>query len=167
MDKYGRTIVYCNIGIYVFGQILDYKFILLNLLLFKTLLTQLYKLLHGCETRKFTKRITQSIQAFINKCPRRICKFYWPTTLNNDDLWELTKQHLVDTVIKWRKRGWIGHSLEDTIRHNRKSPGTGPRKETRQGRPKDTCRRTILKEAERSKKSWRKIKDLARNEVSW
>jgi hypothetical protein len=66
-------------------------------------------LLYGCETWKVTKKIINSLQAFINKCLNRNLRIFWPTVITNENLWKLAKDEPVATAIKRRK--WVGHSL--------------------------------------------------------
>ncbi|VDP35370.1 unnamed protein product [Schistosoma margrebowiei] len=40
-------------------------------------------LLHGVETWKTTKAITQEIQVFINSCVRKILRIHWSDTVGN------------------------------------------------------------------------------------
>jgi hypothetical protein len=42
-------------------------------------------LLYGCETWKVTNKIIDSLQAFINKCLRRILHIFWPTVVTNEN----------------------------------------------------------------------------------
>jgi hypothetical protein len=48
-------------------------------------------LLYGCETWKVTKKIINSLQAFINKCLRRILRIFWPTVVTNEKPTETTQ----------------------------------------------------------------------------
>ena len=81
----------------------------LKLKIFKT--NCLTVLLCGCETWKVTSTIVRKIQVFVNKCLKRIVKIYWPNTIRNEDLWELTGIEKLDVMIRRRKWNWIGHTL--------------------------------------------------------
>lgn len=62
-------------------------------------------LLHGGETWKDTKKSTDKLQIFINKCSLKILPIFWLNSIRND-LLHLTGQDQGETEIKNRKRGW-------------------------------------------------------------
>jgi hypothetical protein len=53
-------------------------------------------LLCGCETWKSTAEIKRSMQAFINRCLRKILRLRWPEIITNEELWERTGQKPLD-----------------------------------------------------------------------
>jgi hypothetical protein len=111
-------------------------------------------LLYGCETWKNSKRITAKLQVFINKCLRKILRFFWPDQITNKELWKCTKQPRIDLQIRKRKWGWLGHTL-------RKPPDDiatqalewNPQGKRGRGRPRNTWQRTVLEEAKGVKKT--------------
>jgi hypothetical protein len=66
-------------------------------------------LLYGYGTWKCTKKIAQSLQAFINRCLRRIFKIFWPETNSNEHLWQMAKEKPIIQQIKDRKWQWTGN----------------------------------------------------------
>jgi hypothetical protein len=60
-------------------------------------------LLYGAETWKTTKNLTNKIQAFINRCLRRILKIHWPEKISNEELYRKTNQEPVKKTIKYHK----------------------------------------------------------------
>ena len=40
---------------------------------------------------------------------------YWPNTISNANLWDLTKHQTIDTQIRRRTWNFIGHTLRDII----------------------------------------------------
>ena len=53
----------------------------------------------------------KKIQAFVNTCLRRILRVRWPVIINNQNLWERTKQQPVGEDILQKRWRWIGHTL--------------------------------------------------------
>jgi hypothetical protein len=51
----------------------------------------------------------KKMQAFINRCLRKILRIRWPETITNEELWKRTGQKPLDRQIKKRKWSWIGH----------------------------------------------------------
>ena len=68
-------------------------------------------LLYSSETWKITTTILNQLQTFFNRCLRRLLGIYWPNTISNANLWDLTKQDTLETQIRRRKWVWIGHTL--------------------------------------------------------
>ena len=123
-------------------------------------------LLYGCETWLVTKKkIQRKIQTFVNICPRYILRIWWPNIISNKDLWKVTGQEDINLEIRKRKFRWIGHTL-------RKEDGEilkaallwnlqGNRK---RGRPRNSCRRSVIKEMGRS---WNELRFLAADRQKW
>lgn len=125
-------------------------------------------LLYACETWKVTSSVTSQLQVFVNRCLRRIMNIHWPHVIKNEDLWRETGQVQVKMQIRERKWRWLGHTL-------RKPDGTiekralewNPQGARRRGRPRETWRRTILKEAKEANKTWGEVKALAGDRDGW
>ena len=60
-------------------------------------------LLYGSETWKTTTNILNKLQTFSNRCLRCLLGIYWPNTISNANLCELTKQEPIETQIRRRK----------------------------------------------------------------
>ena len=113
-------------------------------------------LLHGCETWLVTNEIQRKIQIFVNRCLNII---------SNKDLWKVTGQEDINLEIRKRKFRWIGHTL-------RKEDGEvpkaallwNPQGNRKRGRPKNSCRRSVIKEAGRS---WNELRFLAADRQKW
>ena len=123
-------------------------------------------LLYGCETWKNSKSVTAKLQIFTNKCLRKILGIFWPDQIMNIALWKRTNQPRIDLQIRKRKWGWLGHTLRkssDDIA--RQALEWNPQGKRGRGRPKNTWRRTVLKEAKGVNKIWAEIKADAKNRV--
>ena len=104
-------------------------------------------LLYGSECWKTTVTIEKKLNTFQTKCLRRIAKIFWPNTISNDDLYKLTNTFEISRNIQRRRWRWLGHVC-------RMSPAAIPRtamvwtpqgKRSR-GRPKETWRRTVIRD---------------------
>jgi hypothetical protein len=104
-------------------------------------------LLYGCETWLVTEGIKRKLQVFVNRCLRRILRIFWPNTISNAELWERANMTDINTTIRRRKYGWIGHTLRkpsEEVCH--RALQYNPQGSRPVGRPKNTWRRTVLSE---------------------
>lgn len=125
-------------------------------------------LLYGCQTWKVTKVLANKLQVIVNKCLRKIFKIHWPELITNDELMRRGNQDPINEVIKKRKYGWLGHTLrKQTTNISREALEWNPQGSRKRGRPKITWKRSIEKEIREEGKSWRELKELARNRVRW
>ena len=125
-------------------------------------------LLYGAESWRDNKTQTKKLQTFINKCLRKILKVFWPNRITNLELWEKTNQIPVTQEIKNRKWKWIGHTLrKDDTDITKEALEWNPQGTRKKGRPPNTWRRTVLKEAKELGKTWSEIKIEAKNRVRW
>ena len=120
-------------------------------------------LLYGCETWLVTNEIQCKIQTFVIICLRYILRIWWPN-ISNKDLWKVTGQEDINLKIK-RKFRWISHTL-------RKEDGEipkaallwNPQGNRKRGRPRNSWRRLVIKEAGRS---WNELRFLAADRQKW
>ncbi|KAI0215988.1 hypothetical protein LSAT2_031965, partial [Lamellibrachia satsuma] len=104
-------------------------------------------LLYGSECWKLTAKLAHNLETFQNKCLRKILGVFWPNTITNEELHRKTDATALATQIKKRRWRWLGHVC-------RMSPGALPKTalrwtadgKGRRGRPKETWRRTVVKE---------------------
>ena len=125
-------------------------------------------LLYGSETWKTTEGLTSKLQVFVNKCLRYILKLWWPIKTTNEELWRITKQDNVAATIKKRKWNWIGHTLrKDSDNITRQALDYNPQGKRKQGRPRNTWRRSTLQDLKNIGVSWQEAKALAQKRVRW
>ena len=114
-------------------------------------------LLCGCETWLVTKEIQRKIQTFVNRCLRYKLRIWWPNIISNKDLWKVTGQEDINVEIRKRKFRWIGHTLR-----NGEIPNSAllwnPHGNRKRGRPRNSWRESVIKEAGRS---WNELRYLA------
>jgi len=116
-------------------------------------------LLYGCENWLVTNEIQRKIQTFVNRCLRYILRIWWPNIISNKGLWKVTGQEDINLEIRTRKCRWIGQTL-------RKEDGEvpkaallwNPQENRKRGRPKNSWRISVIKEAGRS---WNELRFLA------
>ena len=125
-------------------------------------------LLYGSETWRLTKTLLSKVQTFVNKRLRQILGIFWPNVITNEDLWVRTGQEDVATTIKRRKWKWIGHTLRKEKKNiTRIAMKWNPQGKRKQGRPKQSWRRTVIKELESIGKTWGEAEKIAVNRVRW
>ncbi|XP_073828644.1 uncharacterized protein [Musca autumnalis] len=108
------------------------------------------------------KNLIRSKQAFTNRCLRRIYVIYWPNTITNNALWNMSNQQPLEEEIKRKKYRWLGHTMrkastdvtKQLIEYN-------PQGSRRIGRPKSTWRRQVESELKESRITWSEMKNLA------
>ena len=125
-------------------------------------------LLYGSETWKVAKTTTNKLQTFVNRCLRRILKIRWPETVTNENLWERTNQRQIDRDIKGRKWKWIGHTLrrpESSV--TRQALDWNPQGKRKVGRPRQTWRRSVEREAKTVGLTWTQLKRAAQDRDQW
>jgi len=126
-------------------------------------------LLYGCETWLVTNEIQRKIQTFVNRCLRYIYiyiyRIWWPNSIFNKDLWKVTGQEDINLEIRKRKLRWIGHTLRKEDGEIAKTALLwNPQGNRKRGRPKNSWRRSIIKEAGRGRNE---LRFLAANRQKW
>ena len=125
-------------------------------------------LLYGAESWKVTCSISHKLDTFQTRCLRRILKIFWPNTITNVRLHQITNTVPISEEIKKRKWRWIGHVC-------RMEPSSIPKVAMRwtpdgkrkRGRPKETWRRSVEKEMKDNGWSWGQIQHQAEDRHNW
>ena len=122
-------------------------------------------LLYGSETWLVTSEIRRKIQVFVNRSLRYILRIRWPNIISNKDLWRVSDQEDINLQIRKIKFRWIGHKLRKEDGEISKAAllwkSQGSRK---RGRPKNSWRRSVIKEVGRS---WNELRFLAADRQKW
>lgn len=125
-------------------------------------------LLYGSECWRMTQRDASRLSSFHTTCLRKICRIFWPQTIRNTDLLDITKQEEIMTIITRRRWRWVGHALRrDPSNLVRTSLTWTPEGRRRRGRPRTTWRRTLKSEARAHNKTWRDLETLAKDRHRW
>jgi len=94
----------------------------------------------------------------VNRCLRYILRIWWPNIISNKDLWIVTGQEDINLEII-KKCGWIGHTLRKEDEEIPKAALLwNPPGNRKRGRPRNSWRRLVIKEAGRS---WNELRFLA------
>jgi hypothetical protein len=98
------------------------------------------------------KKILKYLQAFINRCIRKMFKIFWPNTTSNEELWSLPHETPLEQQIKCRKLKWnmlfekVPHAIEN------RALNCNPQGQRRRGRPRMTWKRRVAEEAGKAAK---------------
>jgi len=96
-------------------------------------------------------------------CLRHILRIWWPNVISNKDLGRVTSQENINLEIRKRKLRWIGHTLR-----KEEIPKVAllwkPQGSRKRGRPKNSWRRSVIKEAGRR---WNELRFLAADRQKW
>ena len=121
-------------------------------------------LLCGSETWRMTEKTMSKLQTFVNRC----LKIYWPDTISNATLWEITGRLSVKEQIKKRKWTWIGHILRRSNTCTaRQALGWNPQGSRRRGRPPNTWKRDTERTIQLKGYTWNQIEQMARDKGRW
>ena len=95
------------------------------------------------------------IQTFINKCLCQILQLKWHYRVPNTELWNRANWAPMSIQIRHRKWKWVGHTLrKDPSNVTRQALDWNPQGKTKQGRPKQTWRRSTMDELKRISLTW-------------
>jgi hypothetical protein len=104
-------------------------------------------LLYGWETWLVTNELGRKIQTFINSFLRYILKIWWPRTISNRELWQLSGQTDINMDIRKRKFRWIVHTLrKDDEQPSKVALHWNPQGNRGRGRPRNIWSRSALRE---------------------
>ena len=127
-------------------------------------------LLYGSSSWKITEAVTRRLQVFVNRCLRNIFRIFWPNKISNVELLRLANMEPVNIMIRRQKWRWIGHTLrKDDSCIAKKAMEWNPVAATgrSRGRPPETWRTTVQKEADLLQKSWNELREIAKNRTRW
>ena len=88
-------------------------------------------LLYGSECWRMVKGDMAKIDAFHNRCLRKICRIFWPNEISNVDLYKKTGCNSAVLEIKRRRLRWLGHVLRMPHPQSGTEMDTTWKKETR------------------------------------
>jgi hypothetical protein len=101
----------------------------------------------------------------VNRCLRYILRIWWPNIISNKDLWKVTGKEDINVEIRKRKFRWTGHTLRKEYGELPKAALLwNPQGNRKSGRPRNSWRRSVIKEAGRS---WNELRFLAADRRKW
>ena len=125
-------------------------------------------LLYGSECWRVTVQDMKKIDAFHNRCLRKICRIFWPERISNEELYRLTKCNSVVMEIKQRRFRWLGHVFRMAQNRIPKvALGWTPVGKRKKGRPKTTWRRTVEAELKEMNLTWGEAQHAAQDRSRW
>ena len=125
-------------------------------------------LLYGSETWRVNKTNTHKLQTFTNRCLRNSLNVRWPEVVSNEQLWDKTKQTPIETEMRKRNWGWIGHTLRKPASNiTRQALDWNLQGKRKVGRPKETWRRSTDAEIKAAGTTWAELKRIIQNRVRW
>jgi hypothetical protein len=105
-------------------------------------------LTYAAESWRSTKAVERKLDSFENKCLRKIMSIKWNEFKTTEEIREMSRQIPVSRVIKRRRWEYIGHTCRrDDSRITKQALEWEVKGKRKRGRPKETLRRTILREA--------------------
>ena len=126
-------------------------------------------LTYASESWKMTKDIESKLNAFENRCLRKIMNIKWNEFRRSDEIRDMSGQPLVTTVIRKRRWRYVGHTLRRNDQRISKQALKWDAKGSRKrGRPKETLKRTLLREAGNiGLSSMEEIERVAQDRAVW
>ena len=125
-------------------------------------------LLYGSECWRETKKDMGKIEAFHNRCLRKLCNIYWPNKISNVKLYERTGCRSIVQEIRQRRLRWLGHVLRmPAERIPKKALRWTPPGKRNPGRPRTTWRRTVTKDLADMGLTWGTAQATAQDRDSW
>ena len=101
----------------------------------------------------------------MDRCLRYILRIWWPKIISNKDQWKVSREKDINVEIRKRKFRWIGHTLRKEDGEIPKSSlFRNPQGNRKGGRPRNSWRRSVNKEAGRS---WNELRFLATDRRKW
>jgi len=125
-------------------------------------------LLYGSECWRELGTDIRKLDAFYNRCLRRIQGIFWPRIVSNEELHRICKCRPLSADIRFRRLRWLGHVLRmDARRTPRVALRWTPQGKRAVGRPKITWRATIENDLRSMGMSWGSAQVLARDRDHW
>ena len=125
-------------------------------------------LLYGSECWRVTVSDMKRIDAFHNRCLRKICRIFWPERISSQELHRGTKCNSDALEIKRRHFRWLGHVFRMAPERIPKvALGWTPAGKRKRGRPKTTWRRTVAAELKEVNLTWGEALHAAQDRTRW
>ena len=125
-------------------------------------------LLYGSECWRVVKGDMAKIDAFHNRCLRKICRIFWPNKISNVDLYKKTGCNSAVLEIKRRRLRWLKHVLrmpQDSI--PKVALRWTPPGKRKRGRPKMTWRQSVMAELKEMGLSWGEAQASGKDRTLW
>ena len=118
---------------------------------------------HNCDTLSWPTYLEVFISFFC--VTNAYFRIWWSNIISNKDLWKAAGQEDINLEIRKRKFRWIGHTLrKEDGEIPKAAQHWNPQGNRKRGRPKNSWRRSVIKEAGRS---WNELRFLAADRQKW
>ena len=125
-------------------------------------------LMYGCETWTTTKGTIKKLQTFVNRCLRKILKIKWEDRVRNEEVWKRTDETPMEEQLRKRRWRWIGHTLRKPPSNTtRQALQWNPQGARRKGRPRETWRRCVERDRERTGNTWSELTKMSQDRAKW
>ena len=102
-------------------------------------------------------------------CLKRIMPVFWPSKIYNARLLQATGWEPMGTILRRRMWEWLGHVLRmEPTAHTRTALTWTPEGRGKRGRPRTTCRKTVMEEIRSAGIGWERVTTrIAQDRVIW
>ena len=124
--------------------------------------------LYGSETWKMTVKMSKRIDAFHQRCLRKILKVTYRDRITNEEIYRRTSTRPLSEIIEMRRMRYAGHVLRMPSERDPKIAFEWrPEGRRRVGRPRATWRRKFQKDLEARNIPLRDVGDIAQDRLTW
>ena len=125
-------------------------------------------LLYGSETWQMYIADIKRLNAFHQRCLRRILGITYKDRIKNEVILDRTNQRQLTDIIQERRLRWLGHVFRmDDNRFPKQTLKWAPIGKRGRGRPKLTWRNTIEKDLRECNITWDEASTLAEDRTEW
>ena len=124
--------------------------------------------LYGSETWKMSVKMSKRIDAFQQRCLRKILKVTYRDRITNEEIYRRTSTRPLCETIEIKRMKYAGHVLRMPAERDPKIAFKWqPDGRRRRGRPRATWRRTFQKDLEVRNINLRDVGDIAQDRLEW
>ena len=124
--------------------------------------------LYACETWKISAKMKKKLDAFQQRCLRRVLKITFRDRVTNAEIYERTDTRQLSQMIAERRMKYAGHVMRiATERLPHTAINWKPEGRRKRGRPRLTWRRTFLKDLEERNIDPDEAKAIAQDRGKW
>ena len=124
--------------------------------------------LYASETWKISIKTKKRLDAFQQRCLRKILKITYRDRITNEEIYMLTTTKPLSQIVETRRMKYAGHILRMTSDRNQKvAMKWRPDGRRKRGRPKLTWRRTFEQDLERRGVDLERAEEIAHDRVAW
>ena len=124
--------------------------------------------LYASETWKISVKTRKRLDAFQQRCLRKILKITYRDRITNDEVYRLTSTMPLSQIVETRRMKYAGHILRmSSDRDQKVAMKWRPEGRRKRGRPKLTWRRTFEQDLERRGLDLESAEEVASDRAKW